>query len=415
MLVFLGAFSNPWFRSLGYELFVHTHILGAIAYLGTIFWHAADQKDSWIYLWASVAIWVVQLAARAWDKTAIFEMRRKVRNVTAHISVLDDDSGQAAMMRITIHSPLKWTPGQHVFLRFPRLGMLDNHPFTITSVPKAFDSVKDKPRENNELLFLVRPYNGVTKRLLSRAVEKQQIDAEQASASEGSRDSSPQARIKANDSHSVRLDGPYGGLLQHEGMHRLYDHVILVAGGGGISAMLPWLTDLASHIQNIKEPRRVQKVNLIWCIRHASAKTWVADELRDCLRLAGKSIHVDVYVTGDDPSTRSRDASRQASEMDDSATSPDEISRAIGDSDEKALAAQGRVLSSTSYGERVHTGRPHLLPTLEGLITLRKTLIMGCGPESLKIDLSNAAAMLQSRVLRDEAEEVSLHTETFGW
>ena len=38
-----------------------------------------------------------------------------------------------------------------------------------------------------------------------------------------------------------------------------------------------------------------------------------------------------------------------------------------------------------------------------------------CGPESLKIDASNACASAQRKVLKGEVEEVALHTETFGW
>jgi hypothetical protein len=44
------------------------------------------------------------------------------------------------------------------------------------------------------------------------------------------------------------------------------------------------------------------------------------------------------------------------------------------------------------------------------------TLIeLGCGPESLKIDLSNAVASSQKRVLSGQLQEIALYTETFGW
>ena len=39
----------------------------------------------------------------------------------------------------------------------------------------------------------------------------------------------------------------------------------------------------------------------------------------------------------------------------------------------------------------------------------------GCGPESLKIDVSNTCAQLQMRVLQGECESIALHSETFGW
>ena len=38
-----------------------------------------------------------------------------------------------------------------------------------------------------------------------------------------------------------------------------------------------------------------------------------------------------------------------------------------------------------------------------------------CGPESLKIDVSNACAAAQRQVLRGQTQEVSLLLEDFGW
>ena len=46
MLFFLSIFSIPYVRARTYELFVHSHILAAIVYLGLMFWHAGDLGDS---------------------------------------------------------------------------------------------------------------------------------------------------------------------------------------------------------------------------------------------------------------------------------------------------------------------------------------------------------------------------------
>lgn len=56
-------------------------------------------------------------------------------------------------------------PGQHCFLRFPHLSILDNHPFTIASAPSFVaglesTSAKTRPR----LLFLARAKSGFTKK-----------------------------------------------------------------------------------------------------------------------------------------------------------------------------------------------------------------------------------------------------------
>ena len=410
VLVFLCLFSAPWFRQMCYELFVHSHIAAAIAFLGTMFWHCADTMDSWIYLWATVAIWVVQLAARAWDKTSMFEVKQKRRSSTAHVQVLDDEVGQAAMLRISVQTSLDWSPGQHAFLRFPKLAFLDNHPFTIASVSKKpSEKAGSGNSKTNELLFLVRPYSGVTKRLLQHAKAQ--------ASSEASVESAPRSlwplMIKAEDSHHVLIDGPYGGLEQHRAMHRLYDHVILVAGGGGISAMIPWLVSLSRQIADIDEPCRVQRVDLIWCIRHASARAWVEDELQECLRLAGHCVHVDVYVTDGKPGdvSSSESASEQVSSDDEG---PKEMQINVS-AHEKDKQSMDRLLWDHNQTPCIHAGRPHLPSILPSIFSHRRTMIMGCGPESLKIDLSNTAAKLQSKVLGNEADEIVLHTETFGW
>jgi hypothetical protein len=67
-------------------------------------------------------------------------------------------------------------------------------------------------------------------------------------------------------------------------------------------------------------------------------------------------------------------------------------------------------------GVTIHgSGRPHLSELIPSAVGEGRTVIIGCGPEGLKIDLSNAAARLQSRIFRGEAQEISLHTESFDW
>jgi NAD(P)H-flavin reductase len=410
VLVFLCLFSAPWFRQVCYELFVHSHIAAAIAFLGTMFWHCANTGDSWIYLWATVAIWGVQLGARAWDKTSMFEVKQKRRSGTAHFQVLDDEFGQAAMLRIAIQTSLSWSPGQHAFLRFPKLALLDNHPFTMASVSTDQGEKDDLGVcKTNELLFLVRPYSGLTMRLLEHTKSQ--------ASPEASGENMPRSlwplKIKAEANHHVLIDGPYGGLEQHRAMHRLYDHVVLVAGGGGISAMLPWLVSLSRQIAGLDEPCRVQRVDLIWCIRHANARAWIEDELQDCLRLAGHCVHVDVYVTDGEPGDAS--SSRFVSEH---VGSDDERPKEMGiivAAHEKEKRSMDGSSSDHDRRPRIHAARPYLPSLLPSIVKHRRTIIMGCGPESLKIDLSNTAAKLQSTVLGNEAGEIVLHTETFGW
>lgn len=88
------------------------------------------------------------------------------------------------------------------------------------------------------------------------------------------------------------------------------------------------------------------------------------------------------------------------------------------------IAPDGHRLSygPGDFGDEVmiEFGRPRLRegirPWAEGFG--RRTCIYVCGPESMKIDVSNAVASLQHDIWRrdnQDREEVYLHTETFGW
>src|SRR4051812_24178461 len=65
MLFGLCVLSLPQIRRRFYESFYLVHILLATAYLGLLFWHAQNDMDSWAYLWATLAMWLVSLLARA--------------------------------------------------------------------------------------------------------------------------------------------------------------------------------------------------------------------------------------------------------------------------------------------------------------------------------------------------------------
>ncbi|KAF8244419.1 hypothetical protein K440DRAFT_609552, partial [Wilcoxina mikolae CBS 423.85] len=49
------------------------------------------------------------------------------------------------------------------------------------------------------------------------------------------------------------------------------------------------------------------------------------------------------------------------------------------------------------------------------LVGQGKTLVLGCGPESLRVDLANACADAQVRVMKGEMQELAMHLEVFGW
>ncbi|KAF8451751.1 ferric reductase NAD binding domain-containing protein [Kalaharituber pfeilii] len=100
------------------------------------------------------------------------------------------------------------------------------------------------------------------------------------------------------------------------------------------------------------------------------------------------------------------------------------ITRCVDTTTNPNIAPDGQRLSygPGDFGDEVmiEFGRPRLRegirPWAEGFG--RRTCVYVCGPEEMKIDVSNAVASLQMDIWRKEnmnREEVYLHTETFGW
>lgn len=221
------------------------------------------------------------------------------------------------------------------------------------------------------MTFLVREHSGITRKLLCYLTST--LDANM----------------------SAVVDGPYGSY------HRRYedcsDEVILVAGGNGVTAVLPLLLYLARSIGHSS----LQAIKFVWTVRCAEHIELVRAELHEALATVPKdSISLDVYATDDDEGTSKLRAQRREESRD--------IAEAYKASSSISRHFDGLWVTHFS-------GRPNLGTVIPELVGVGRTAIIGCGPERLKIDLSNAAMKLQGRVLKGEAKEVTLHIEAFDW
>ena len=168
-----------------------------------------------------------------------------------------------------------WRPGQHCFLRFPGLEAWGNHPFTIASADLDSRSVSNKSCGNHAstLTFYIRTHRGFTRKLAAYATRFPEASSE------------------------VWVEGPYGGLSYR--VENVYDSVVLVAGGGGVTACLPWVEHLVS-MRKCREEMRVRSVSLVWIVREAAHLSWVAErlhELEDVVGGGGEFLEVRLFVT----------------------------------------------------------------------------------------------------------------------
>jgi len=430
MLVGLVFLSIQPIRQWVYETFYFSHVLMAITYLGLLFWHAANLGDSWAYLWATLALWLASWLARLFWYTRPLNIRNEwFQGATTLLTHLP--GGTTKIEVLNPPENFTWTPSQHCFLRFPGISLLDNHPFTIVSGPlpadsrsasgeKSADTFQHPPKQA-PLTFLARTHSGFTRRL----------DAF------GSK--------HADTSLEVWIDGPYGGLGRP--IERLYDHLVLVAGGSGITVCLPWLASILAA-----EPLelRVERVSLIWAVKHKEHLDWARDLLAGVKeKIAGRpegsrlEIAMKFYVTqedlegGDDTAApaaagggahpkppalpHSKELNNEIHKISSPSSSSDDIITATTTANKTGLSRPNR--TPFLDPESVHTGRPNMATLVHDEVSRhsggggggQKLFFVGCGPEGMRNELGNAVARAQGGVLRGQVAEVALHLEAFGW
>lgn len=86
-------------------------------------------------------------------------------------AIIEPLSCDATRITIRRRIPIGWIPGQHVFVKFPGLGVfgggsLESHPLTISTT----DEVVGENGER-EMVFIARARDGMTRRLFNKAVE----------------------------------------------------------------------------------------------------------------------------------------------------------------------------------------------------------------------------------------------------
>ncbi|KAI9068058.1 hypothetical protein FKP32DRAFT_1642960 [Trametes sanguinea] len=333
-------------RNRYYEIFKKLHFVASGVFVSALFVHCNFSLTSWDYFWATAALYGVSWLARQ-GRTIYNGVRHN-----ASFEALPED-----MVKITVPTTLSWRPGQHYFVRFLDLGIhaATSHPFTVATLADDVDAEKGV----NVMEIYARVRGGITARMAALC------------AAGGLRSS------------RVLLDGPYGGI---EGDLRLYDRVLLLAGGSGATFVVPLFLEILS--KKTDTVRRCRTVHLVWAVRTPGALSWFEDVLQAAIEAAPEDVSTTVsyYITAGTP------------------VASDDKSSA----DEKS--ATGQITKED--------GRPVLKDIVKEFCDAEGTVgISTCGPSSFNLDVGNAVAKCQLAIAAGKAlcSEIYLHQENYSW
>ncbi|KAJ4358969.1 ferric-chelate reductase Frp1 [Ascochyta clinopodiicola] len=291
-LVWINFSSTTPIRGWNYEFFVVQHVASFALFIGFVYIHAPPELKG--YVWAAVALFFFDRVFRAlrvvYANISIFhpsQTRNGLWTCKAEFTPLPHDT-----TRITIRNPpISWSPGQHVFLSCQGIAPLQNHPFTIASIP-----------EDGKMEFLIKAQSGGTRRFFKHAQKSQGL-------------SDTLSRQK-----TVAVEGPYG---RHRPL-RQFDSVVLVAGSTGATFTVPLLRDIvqgwrennglpatASSLFASPKGAVTRHVRFVWVVKSRGQLEMFSEQLSSTYsefqtlqeQMRGLKLEVTVYVTCDESFT----------------------------------------------------------------------------------------------------------------
>lgn len=264
VLVWTLVSSCAPFRNMAYELFVLQHLAAAGIFLWLVYRHVPSYA---VYnVWFAVGI-------VAFDRTALF-CWSVYRNIIlrqrgpessssrrlgycAELQALNRDITMVTLRNVAF----KWKVGQHIYLRLPKIGILESHPFTISSIP-----AKSSSSVSNDVRLIVRAHSGFTRRLHRRALPSLRSDSVVMTAF---------------------VAGPFGAPPAWSS----FETLVLIAASTGASFTLPILESV------IDDPCCVQSIDFLLLVRQREHSNYYAERLRSAIpRAAAKGIRLRVEI-----------------------------------------------------------------------------------------------------------------------
>ncbi|WVR03813.1 hypothetical protein IAU60_000809 [Kwoniella sp. DSM 27419] len=397
------------FRERYYEIFLIIHILFAIGSLVILWYHVFimdGEYDPWI--WATVAVWALDRFVRVCRVLVLTHkaLGRSGKNTVATMSTV----GDTGLIRLSVETSIRVQPkaGEYYFLYTPlSIKPWENHPFTLASW-----QINER---STTLHFLVAPMKGATKRWQKKVVGRGERTAEM----------------------RLLLEGPYGSSHPVE----MYDRVLFVAGGSGITSSLPYLFRLRQIAAEVPEPI-TRDITLVWIVKDRDyAADVLGHELREFIQDAstsGFTLRIKMYITKEDGATPanvvdtltySNDPSQPTSQSfhdspqsTSTGTMEKQPSSDSGSDSELDLTQKpnGHIVSTQSPVLTLTPGRPRIADLITEcagrLIGGERLAVSACGPAGLMDDARRAVCELYGEEEGQVAgRTVEYFEELFSW
>ncbi|KAF9478931.1 hypothetical protein BDN70DRAFT_879320 [Pholiota conissans] len=422
-------------RKRAYEFFLAVHLVFAMIFIFGTFFHLAGRNLTYYGVWPAMIIWGLDRLLRVLQ--VIFYNRGYFlpsktssspsptnETLDAQVTLLTPHFVRISMRRPSMH----WHPGQSAFLSFPEISLagrvwpLESHPFTIASLPSSPSSSSPTSQENaHELVFVLRVHKGFTQRLAQAAVAP---------------GSAPTLGLQR-----VFVNGPYSAPPVLVG----YQRVVLIAGGSGVSFIVPLLLDVVRRAR--AGECACESVLFIWAIRDIHHITFIKDLLAPLLAPLPSTLSIQIlfYLTTSSsyshaPNKPSSDSSSIASafadEPDDDDPDTDiekfaysepatpvnerEVSH---DEKEESENGNGNMNEKTQTSAllelpfvRVLNGRPDVAALIRGEVAAAtgRVSVNVCGTHSLAESTRQALRTPRITDILRGGPTVSLHVEGFG-
>lgn len=229
-------FSGLYVRKGQYELFLIFHILLALFIVVGCWYHVTLWYGAMGIVWPDASwgyeLWIY-LGIAVWFFDRLLRVGRILKSGILHSKVSDLGGGY---VRVDVPR-VRWgpEPGKHVYAHFPTLNPLrpwENHPFSVIPThmlrkPRSGERTPSWSKDEEKQLAVPQaktvPIHDITSAGITLLIKKE---------------SGMTKYLKTRNSILTLLDGPYANNTTKEILR--CDRVLLIAGGIGITGVLPW-------------------------------------------------------------------------------------------------------------------------------------------------------------------------------